>query len=64
MNSTNQEPEELVGQALYLLQLIQQDLNFGRHTTCLARVSKAKELITSLESQFLTQFATAYEERD
>ena len=43
------EPEDMIGKALYLLQLCQQDLNMGRKTTVLARARKAKQLCAELE---------------
>lgn len=46
------EPEELIGQALYLMQLIQQDLNMGRVTTVWARAKRAKEACAQLQQIF------------
>jgi len=37
------EPEELLAESLYLLQLCQQDLNFGRPQTVGARAKRAAE---------------------
>jgi len=46
------EPEELIGEALYLLQLCQQDLNMGRTITVYARARKAREQCQDLEDMF------------
>jgi hypothetical protein len=43
------EPEDLIGSALYLLQLCQQDLNMGRKTTIWARARRARECCEELE---------------
>ena len=44
----SQEPEDLVSQSKYLLELIQMDLNFGRTETILARAIGARKLIDEL----------------
>lgn len=46
------EPEECIGQALYLLQLCQQDLNMSRKVTVWPRAKRARELCQVLESLF------------
>lgn len=50
MNDIEQfEAEDLVAHALYLLQLIQQDLNMGRKTTVWSRAKRVAELCAQLE---------------
>lgn len=56
------EPEELIGQSLYLLQLCQQDLNIGRLTTVYARARKAKELCKELEDSSLDWYISQLKE--
>lgn len=46
------EPEDLIGNALYLLQLCQQDLNMGRRSIIWARAKQAKEACEALETMF------------
>jgi hypothetical protein len=47
------EPEDLIMEALYLLQLCQQDLNMGRKETILARARRARECCHELEDMML-----------
>lgn len=46
------EPEDHIAQALYLLQLCQQDLNMGRKSTIWPRARRAREACQALESMF------------
>jgi hypothetical protein len=46
------EPEDCIAQALYLLQLCQQDLNMGRKSTIWARAKRAREACQALEATF------------
>jgi hypothetical protein len=46
------EPEECIAQALYLLQLCQQDLNMGRKSTIWPRAKRAREACQTLEGIF------------
>ena len=48
MKPTN-EPEDCIGQAIYLLQLCQQDLNMGRPETVWPRAKRARKLCRELE---------------
>jgi len=47
-----QEPEDLLANALYLLQLCQQDMNMGRPATVWPRAKRARELCQRLEKMF------------
>ena len=50
------DPEELIAEALYLLQLCQMDINFGRPQTVWARAHRAGICCEALaESMFLTK---------
>lgn len=51
-NPVPAEPEELIGQALYLLQLCQQDLNMSRKETIYPRAKRAKEACEQIELLF------------
>jgi hypothetical protein len=46
------EAEELIGQALYLLQLCQQDINMGRTVTVWPRARRARQACKLLEDMF------------
>jgi hypothetical protein len=46
------EPEDCIAQAIYLLQLCQQDLNMGRMGTIWPRAKRAREACQALESMF------------
>lgn len=46
------EPEDCIAQALYLLQLCQQDINMGRKTTVWPRAKRAREACQALEAMF------------
>ena len=46
------EPEDCIAQALYMLQLCQQDLNIGRKTTIWPRAKRAREACQALEAMF------------
>lgn len=46
------EPEARISQALYLLQLCQQDLNMGRKSIIWPRAKRAREACQALESLF------------
>lgn len=46
------EPEDCIANALYLLQLCQQDLNIGRKETVWPRARAAKDLCAKLEEMF------------
>jgi len=52
MSEPIQEPEDLIANALYLLQLCQQDINIGRRGTVYARAKRAKHLCEHLELLF------------
>ena len=49
---TTGEPEELISQALYLLQLCQQDLNIERTTLIAIRAKRAGEACQQLAAIF------------
>lgn len=46
------EPETCLAEALYLLQLIQQDLNLGRKITVWPRVKRARAACQAIEARF------------
>jgi hypothetical protein len=46
------EPEQMISESMYLLQLCQQDLNFGRKQTIWPRARKAAKLCKELEEMF------------
>ena len=46
------EPEDLISNSLYLLQLVQMDLNIPRHGTIPARVSAILKNVTALANYF------------
>ena len=50
--SADSEPEECIAQAMYLLQLCQQDINIGRKSTVWPRAKRAREACQALEDMF------------
>lgn len=50
--SADSEPEECIAQAMYLLQLCQQDINIGRKSTIWPRAKRAREACQTLEDMF------------
>jgi len=51
-NLPSAEPEEYLSNAKYLVELIQQDLNFGRKETVPARLKRAIEDLLNLQKYF------------
>ena len=54
-NAEFSEPEECIAQALYLLQLCQQDLNMGRRGTIWARAYRARLACEALEHMYAVE---------
>jgi hypothetical protein len=49
MSEPTKEPEDIIANALYLLQLCQQDINMGRWVTVWPRAMKARLLCCNLQ---------------